>query len=125
MPLFDAELNRLADSIGDSDLTIYLHTAAPTEADPTLGRTTAGGGAYQAGATLAAVDITDAAAGDIENSAAISFGTAAASVGTVTHWSAFRGAAPVGYGTLPSTAINNGDTFSIDANTLQINGAST
>ena len=28
MPLFDTELNRLADSIGASDLTIRLHTAA-------------------------------------------------------------------------------------------------
>ena len=32
MPLFTVELNRLADSIGASDLTIWLHTAAPSDA---------------------------------------------------------------------------------------------
>ena len=46
MPLFTTELNRLADSIGASTLTIRLHTAAPTDASPTNGRVTAGGGVY-------------------------------------------------------------------------------
>ena len=123
MPLFTAELNRLADSIGETDLTVFLHDQVPTDADPTLGRVTAGGGLYQAGAPWAATDISDGSDGDIMNTAAIAFGMATAPVGTVTHWSTVRGVVPVGYGTLPNTVINTGDTFSIDANTLQINGA--
>ena len=125
MPLFVVELNRLADSIGASDLTIWLHTAAPTDASIANGRTTTGGGAYAAGMTLAAAGISAASAGDITNNAAIDFGTATANVGTVTHWSAVRGAAGVAYGTLPSTAINNGDSFQINAQTLDINGSTT
>ena len=125
MPLFTVELNRLADSIGASDLTIRLHTAAPTNVAPTNGRTTDGGGAYASGATLAAANITNASDGDITNSATISFGTADADVGTVAHWSAYRGNDPVAFGTLPSTVINSGDSFSINANTLNINGATT
>lgn len=123
MPLFTTELNRLADSIGESNLTIWLHTAAPTNGDPDNGRTTVGGGAYESGATLTAANITNASNGDIENSAAIDFGTADEDVGTVTHWSAYRGSDPVAYGTLPSTTINDGDSFSIDANSLEINGS--
>ena len=94
MPLFTVELNELADRIGRSNLTIRLHTAAPTNGSPTNARTTAGGGSFGTGATLAATNITTAASGDIENSAAISFGTATADVGTVTHWSAYRGTDP-------------------------------
>ena len=125
MPLFTVELNRIADNIGASALTIRLHTAAPTNGAPTNGRTTAGGGAYANGVSLAASDISTAANGDIENTAAIDFGTATADVGTVTHWSAYRGTAAVAYGTLPSTTIADGDTFSINANSLQINGSTT
>ena len=125
MPLFTIELNRLADNIGASNLTIRLHTAAPTDAAPTNGRTTTGGGSYASGATLTAANISTASTGDIENSVAIDFGTATADVGTVTHWSAYRSTAPVAFGTLPSTAINNGDSFQINANSLQINGSTT
>ena len=125
MPFFDVELNRLADSVGAADLTIYLHTSAPTDADPTGGRTITGGGFYGSGATLAAADISDAVSGDIENTAVIDFGTATANVGTVTHWSAYRGAAPVAYGTLPNTVLNTGDSFQIDSNSLELNGSST
>ena len=125
MPLFTVELNRIADNIGNTDLTVRLHTAAPSDGAPTNGRTTTGGGAYANGATLASGDITNAAAGDIENDVAIDFGTASADVGTVTHWSAYRNTAPVAFGTLPSTTIENGDSFSINANSLQINGATT
>ena len=49
MPLFTRELNDLADRIGRSDLTMRLHTAVPTDENPTNGRTTVGGGAYEAG----------------------------------------------------------------------------
>lgn len=125
MPLFTRELNELADRIGRSDLTIWLHTAAPTDADPDNGRTTVGGGAYESGKTLAAANISDASDGDISNSVAIDFGAADENVGTVTHWSAVRGTDAVAYGTLPNTAINDGDSFQINSGTLQINGSST
>ena len=49
MPLFEIELNRVADDIGASALTIRLHTAAPTDGSPTNGRITAGGGLYPTG----------------------------------------------------------------------------
>ena len=61
MPLFTVELNRLADSIGASDLTIWLHTAAPTNANIANGRTSVGGGAYENGLTLASTDISETA----------------------------------------------------------------
>ena len=125
MPLFLVELNRLADDVGASDLTIRLHTAAPTDADPTNGRISVGGGVYESGATLAATGISDAANGDISNIAVIDFGSADQDIGAVTHWSAYRGSEPVGYGTLPSTTIENGDSFQINAGTLQFNGATT
>ena len=125
MPLFTRELNELADYIGRANWTVFLHTAAPTNGSPTNGRVTAGGGAYDSGATLTAANITTAANGDIENSAAIAFGTADAAVGTVNHWSSYRGGVAVAFGTLPSTTIGNGDTFTINANSLDINGSTT
>ena len=125
MPLFTRELNEVADYIGRSNLTIRLHTAAPTDASPTNGRTTAGGGAYESGATLTAANITAAANGDIENNVAIPFGTADEAVGTVTHWSAYRGADPVCYRSLPTTTIGSGDTFTINANSLDFMGSTT
>ena len=87
MPLFNRELNALADHIGRSNLTIWLHTAAPTNAAPTNGRTNKGGGAYENGATLTAGNIGNASGGGISNTAAIAFGTADEDVGTITHWS--------------------------------------
>ena len=125
MPFFTVELNRLADDFTSTDWTVFLHTAAPTDLDPANGRTTAGGGAYVNGATLAASDITAAVNGDIENNAAINFGTATAAVGTVNHWSAYRSGSPVMWGTLPSTTIADGGSFSINANSLEANGSST
>ena len=123
MPLFDVELNRLADSVGASDLTIYLHTAEPTNGDPTNGRTTTGGGAFVNGATLTAGNISAASNGDISNDVAVSFGNANADVGTVAWWSAMRGNSPVGYGTLPSSLISIDEPFSINAGSLQFNGS--
>ena len=125
MPLFTTELNAEADHIGRADLTIRLHTALPSNADAANGRVTVGGGFFEAGATLSAGNITAASNGDIRNSAAIDFGTADEAVGTVTHWTASRGADPVAFGTLPNTAIANGGSFEINANSLQINGSTT
>ena len=123
MPLYTVELNRLANDLSAQNLTIYLHTAAPSDGDPDNGRVSTGGGVYESGATLAASDITAASNGDVQNTSEISYGEATADVGTLTHWSAFRGTAPVAWGTLPNTTVNNGDSFVINANTLQINGS--
>ena len=125
MPLFTVELNRLADSIVDEAMTLWLHTAAPTNGDPTNGRTTVGGGDYESGQAMAASDFSAASNGDVTNNAAIDFGTADENVGTVTHWSLIRNSNSAGitYGTLPSTEINNGDSFQINAQTLDINGS--
>ena len=125
MPLFDDALDALADSLVDAAGTIYLHTAAPTNGSPTNGRTTTGGGNYGTGLTTAVTDWTDASDGDVENNAAFDFGTATADVGTVTHWSYYKGTDPIAFGTLPSTTIANGDSFSINANSLQLNGSTT
>ena len=124
MPLFTVELNRLADDIVSSTLTIRLHTAAPTNNAPTNGRTSVGGTGYENGVDVAASGWSSASNGDVNNSAAINFGTADEDVGTVAWWSAYRGAStPVAFGTLPSTTINNGDSFSINQNSLAINGS--
>ena len=36
MPLFTVALNALADSLVDANGTVYLHTAAPTNANPPM-----------------------------------------------------------------------------------------
>ena len=123
MPLFTRELNELADRVGRSTLTCWLHTAAPTNGNPENGRTSVGGGAYEAGTAVTSGNISTATNGDIEVSAVIDFGTADQAVGTVTHWSLVRGSDAVAFGTLPSTVIADGDTFAINANSLEINGS--
>ena len=123
MPLFTRELNELADRIGRSDLTFWLHTDEPTNASPTNGRTTVGGGGYENGIVISASDISTAANGDIEVDVDIEFGTADDDVGTVTHWSAYRGSDAVAFGTVPNTTIADGDSFKINMNTLDINGS--
>ena len=125
MPLFTVRLNAMADGLVDSAGVVFLHTAAPTNAAPTNGRTTAGGGAYVSGVSTAAANWTAASDGDVENSVAFDFGTATAAVGTVTHWSYYQAGSPIAFGTLPSTTIANGDSFSINANSLQLNGSTT
>ena len=125
MPLFNAELNELANRIGRTNLTIRLHTAAPTNANPTNGRVTAGGGVYETGETLASGDVSNAANGDITNDNDIEYGTTTEAAGTVAWWSAYRGNSPVGFGTLPSRVLGSGDTYKINAGTLDFNGSST
>ena len=123
MPLFTTELNALANRVSRANLTIRLHTAAPTNSSPTNGRTTVGGGSYETGVTLTSGNISDATNGDISNNNDIDFGTADEDVGAITHWSAYRGSDPVAFGTLPSTVITDGDSFLINASSLQINGS--
>ena len=125
MPLFERELNAVANWLKRRDLTIWLHTAAPTDASPTNGRTTVGGGAYETGIALAASDISDAVNGDISNNVALAFGMADEDVGMVTHWSGVRGNDAVVHGTLPSRAIGHNDTYTINAGQLQLNGSTT
>ena len=127
MPLFVVEQNRIADDIGASALTFRLHTAAPTDSAPTNGRTTAtvGGGGYESGVEIAATNISAASNGDIDVDVDIDFGTADEAVGTATHLSAYRGTAPVGFWNITDTTIGDGDSFKINANTLNINGSST
>lgn len=125
MPLFLAELNALADRIKRSNLTCYLHTAAPTDADNDNARVTGGGTGFTNGQTVTPANISRDADGDLTVTADIDFGTAASNVGRVTHWSLFRGSAAVAYGTLAATTVNSGDSFKINANTLKINGTTT
>ena len=125
MPLFTAYLNSVADAMVDDAGTLYLHTVAPTDADHTNGRTSAGGGAFENGLVTAAANWTTAANGDIENNVAFDFGSATAEVGIVIAWSYLLGTVPVAHGTLPSTHIRTGEPFSINANSLTLNGDST
>ena len=125
MPLFVVEENRIADDIGASDLTFYLHTAAPTDAAPTNGRTTVGGGGYENGVDIAAANISVATNGDIDVDVDIDFGTADEAVGTATHLSAYRSTAPVGYWDIEDTVIADGDGYKINADTLRFLGSST
>ena len=123
MPLFTVRLNDLADYNVRNALTIRLHTAAPSNGSPTNGRTTVGGTGYENGVSVAASNWSVASGGDVDNDNDIEFGTADDDVGTVTHWSAYDGTDPVAYGTLPSTTIADGDTFTINAGSLQFNGS--
>lgn len=125
MALFTVELNRLSNSIGESDLTIYAHTQAPNDANPARGRTTRGGSAYENGTTLRANDISDAASGDITNTAIVDFGTADENVGVIVGVSGYRGAQPVGYWAVPATRVDSGDRFQVNVGGLDINGSST
>ena len=126
MPLFTSYLNIMANTMVGAAGRVYMHTSAPTEADPTTGRTAVGGGAYENGVTTAASDWSDAALGDLVNTSAFAFGTADEAVGTPTHWSYYLGAVPVAFGTLPqtvpTTVIGLGDTYTMDANSLNITG---
>ena len=125
MPLFTVALNAIADGLVDAAGTIYLHTAAPTDAAPATGRVTGGGGLYASGLTTAAASWTAATTGDVNNAAAFAFGTSTGPVGTVNHWSYLEGTDPIAWGTLPSTNIAVGDSFTINAGSLQLNGSTT
>ena len=61
-------------TLGGAELTFWLNTALPTNASPTNGRTTVGGGAYEAGVAITAAQISMAANGDIQVNVAIVFG---------------------------------------------------
>ena len=124
-PLSTTELNRIANDIVNSTLKIRAHTGAPG-ANGTANRVANGGGSFTAGVDVAAAGWTGAAAGDVENVAAVDFGTAAGGdPGTITFWSAFRGNAFVGSGAVASTTVGDGDSFEIDAGEIQFLGDTT
>lgn len=127
MPLFTTELNARADAIARAGI-VWLHKGAPTNSDPTINRTTVGGGAYETGFAVTAANWTVASSGDVNISIDCDFGTADAIVSTVddpvTHWSFDPTTGGDGlYGTLENSAIGSGDTFKINAGTIQANGA--
>ena len=123
MPLFTVKLNAMGDELVDAAGTVYLHTAAPTDVAPTNGRVTGGGGSYASGFDTVAANWTVAAAGDVQNNVAFNFGTATSPAGQIIGWSYYKGSDPYAYGTLPSTNVATGDSFSINANSLQMNGS--
>ena len=125
MPLFSVKLNKIADDELALAGTVWLHTAAPTDASPANGRTTVGGGDYEAGQAVTAANWTVAANGDVNISIDLGFGVADEAVGTVGWWSFVTTSENVGYGTLPSRTIGDGDTYKINAGTIQFNGSST
>ena len=121
MRLFVREQNELADRIARSDLTVYLNTAEPTDASPDNGRVIVGGGDYESGADYTASNGSNASGGDITFNVDIPFGTADEAVGTVIFATFYRGNDAVGYIALPSTTIGNGDTFTINADSINFN----
>ena len=126
MPLFTRELNELADSVGRADLTARLHTQEPTDADPTLGRTTVGGGAYENGVTVPEANLSTAANGVTTITGAIPFGQADENVGTVGWVSFYRGSDAVGYSALDSQeTINDGDSYEVNADSISLTFTST
>ena len=125
MPLSTTELNRLADSIVANTLKIRAHTGSPG-ANGTANRVNAGGGLFEAGVDVAAAGWTAAAAGDVENVAAIEFGAAAGGdPGTITFWSAFRGNAFVGDGAAVTIEVNDEDSYRLAAGEIQFLGDTT
>ena len=125
MPLFERQLNESADYIVRDEMTAWLHLAPPTDANPDNGRTTVGGGAYEAGVAVPAANMSVAANGDVSNTVEVEFGTADEDVGEVVEWSTMRGNFPVAHGLVPRTTISSGDSFSINVGGLQINGNTT
>ena len=108
MPLSALELNRLADDIVATALRIFIHTGT-VGANGTTNRVTDGGGLFAAGVLVAPAGWTNAAGGDVENVAAVDYGTASGGdPGTIIFWSAFRGTAFVGSGAVTSTTVNDG-----------------
>lgn len=98
-------------------LKVALYTAAPGEAG---GGTEVSGGAY----ARTNVTVSAASAGATSNSADVTFPTATASWGTVTHIAVFDSAGTpvmIWYGPLTaSKTVDNGDTFKIPSGSLTL-----
>jgi hypothetical protein len=108
---------------------IALCTAAPTDADTGSTITEPAGGSYARKQVTQADAQWDAptVAGDTENTNAITFATATASWGTITHVAicdALTGGNMLYHGALgASKAVGNGDTLSFAAGALDITEA--
>jgi hypothetical protein len=112
-----------------SGVYIALCTAAPTDADTGSTITEPAGGSYARKLVAQADGSWDAptVAGDTENTGAITFVTATASWGTITHVAicdALTDGNMLYHGALDaSKAVGNGDTFSFAAGALDITEA--
>ena len=119
MPLSPTELNRVADEIVVSDLTLYANVGAPG-ANGTANRIT---GAPTV--TLAASSWSNASAGDVTYNANADFGVLDGTNNqTVSHYSVFRTTAFVASESLSaSVTVIAGGTFRINTGTIAINGS--
>ena len=120
MPLSTTELNRIANNIVASNLTLRLHSA-----DPGASGTTARIGSLSR--TLAAASWNNASNGDVTYTRDVDFGVLdAARSQTVTHYSLWRGGTFVARERLESpVTVTSGGTFKINASTIVINGSTT
>ena len=108
----DAALNIAADAVAERTISVRIHSGAPGNAG-TGNRI----GAFSQ--DIAANGWTAAASGRVENSAAVAFGAIGAV--TVRHYSLWAGATFLGWGDLAAAVVvSAGETFSIDANTIDI-----
>ena len=123
MALSGTELDRIANTIKASDLTVRLHTGNPGS-NGTSNRLTTGGTAYQNGVTLSSGDWTTTSGGDFSNDSAISYGAVSVAISGITFYSVFRGSAFVAFGAIsPQVDLAQHDTFEIPANALSFMGA--
>lgn len=102
--------------------TVYVSLHTATLNDDGTGTEVTGTGYARATVAIAGWDV--AAGGTIQNAAAISFGTAGASWGTVTNvgvWNANSGGTLLFSGTLTSSCIvNTNDTFQFAGSALKV-----
>ena len=121
MPLFDVELNRLADSIVASDLTAWLFSGAIDMSDLTTNRI------GTASATLTAARWTNASSGDVTYQDAVAFGVLdAAALQTVRRVLLRRGNALVSdHAMAADVPVAANGTFTLNAQSLVINGSTT
>ena len=124
MPIFNAELNRIANDISASDLTCYVHTAAPSDGSPTNGRVPG-----LSAQTLAASSWSAASDGDVAYNQDVAFGEVdSGNERILSHWSLYRGSAPVAFGTISgdeaARTVAAGRHFTLNSGTIRINGSS-
>ena len=120
MALSTTELDRLADNIVASAMTVRAHSADPGD-DQTADRI------GNADADLAAADWSDASSGDVMYEEHAELGVLdAGAEQVVTHYSVWRGNAPVMRGAInPAVTVPANGTFRINANTIRALGSTT
>lgn len=122
MPLSGTELDRIANDIVASDLTIRVHTGAPGNAGTANRANTTG---LPQTLDAASWNQVSDGSGDVTYGAAVAFGVIdSANATTLTHYSIFRGAAFVASETLAaSTTVPAGGVFQINSGTVRVNGS--